>query len=79
MKKPIASKVTSVVMPQFMALNDLLLEVRGQLSEEEFLVLRHSVASIMGTMHELLHPIFTEHADLAPDEIRDGYISKPLP
>jgi hypothetical protein len=78
MTKPIASKVTSVVVPQFMALNDLLLEVRGQLSEEEFLVLRKSVASIMGTMHELLHPILTEHADLAPDDIKDWYISKPL-
>ena len=79
MKIETAAKLVSIVMPQFEALNDGLLDFQDSVTPEEFVQLRSSIGSIMAQMHGLLHPIFKEFPELCPEPIRDNYIAAKKP
>lgn len=52
-------------------LDKSIISVRDNCSEDEFHSYRYAVAHIMADMLlEILNPIFDEHPDLEPDELR---------
>ncbi len=53
------------------ALNDSIILVKEQCSEEEFLNYRRAVAYIMGEMLiRIMHPLYAEHPDLKPEGLK---------
>lgn len=68
--KVFAKNVSDMLLQQGKALDESLLLVKNNCSEEDFLKYRHGVSKVMGEiLIELLNPIYKMHPDLKPPEL----------
>jgi len=74
----VARQVATLVHRQSAELNTSLAEVERECSADEFSRYRTAVGKIMGAMFtEVLEPTWEAFPELAPDALRDQYVSEP--
>lgn len=69
--KDIAEKISALMIKYSAELNDSIILVKEQCSEEEFLKYRKAAAYIMGEMLiRVMNPLYAEHPDLKPEGLK---------
>jgi hypothetical protein len=68
--KDIAKEVVDLMLNHGAELDKLLISIKENCSEEEFIKYRGAIGHIMGRMlTDVMNPIFKEHPDLKPKEL----------
>jgi hypothetical protein len=68
--KDVATKVSKLMIEYSAKLNDSIIQVKEQCSEEEFEKYRKAVAYIMGEMLiRVMNPLYIENPELKPDDL----------
>jgi len=69
--KDVAGKISALMTKYSGELNDSIILIKEQCSEEEFLNYRKAVAYIMGDMLiRVMNPLYAEHPDLKPEGLK---------
>lgn len=80
MEREVAEEILALMREYSGKLNRSVQLVKDRCSKEEFIDYRKAVGVIMGEMCvEIMWPIFHEHPDLEPEELKPGYRSAEKP
>lgn len=71
MKREVAEKAVTALLDAAGKMNDTLLLIQQECTEEEFLAYRKGTGHAMGYLYaEVIDPILKEHPDLTPEAIK---------
>lgn len=71
MNEDIAKQIVEVLVRQGSELNDLLILIRNNCDDAEFMRYRDAIGRIMGDMLiDLMNPIFEQYPELKPAELK---------
>ena len=74
MKHRVAEQVVPVILEVTRKLNATIALVQQECTEEEFIAYRRAAGHAMGYLFaDIVRPIFHEHPDLEPEELRDPH------
>lgn len=73
MKHDVAEQIVSIMQRVTREMDESISLVQQQCTDEEFIEYRRAAGRVMGYLFtDIVRPIFHEHPDLVPDEMKDG-------